>query len=47
VKFLGWENNTAHESPIHSWKAIGPSVVAASKSGAVLPMVKLITYSAS
>ena len=26
-----------HESPIHSWNLIGPAVVKASKSGAVLP----------
>src|ERR1044072_6019748 len=35
VKSLGWENSTAHESTIHSWKLIGPSVVSAWKSGAV------------
>jgi hypothetical protein len=34
VKSFGWENNTAHESPIHSWNAIRPSVLSASKSGA-------------
>jgi len=37
VKSFGWEKRTAHESPIHSWNRIGPSVVIASKSGAVLP----------
>ena len=34
VKSFGWENSTAHESPIHSWKSIGPSVVSALKLGA-------------
>src|SRR4029079_6441654 len=38
----GCENSTAHESPIHSWKLISPSVVCASKSGAVSLIVKLI-----
>jgi hypothetical protein len=42
VKSLGWEKRTAHESPIQSWKLIGPSVVSAWKSGAVSPIVKLI-----
>ena len=42
VKSLGCEKSTAHESPIQSWKLIGPSVVSASKSGAVSPIVKLI-----
>ena len=37
VKSFGCENSTAHESPIHSWKRMGPSVVSASKSGATLP----------
>src|SRR3954467_11416487 len=37
VKSLGCENSTAHESPIHSWKRILPSVLSASKSGAVSP----------
>jgi hypothetical protein len=37
VKSLGWENSTAHESPVQSWKLIRPSVVSASKSGAVSP----------
>ena len=40
VKSLGCEKSTAHESPIHSWNLIGPSVVSASKSGAVSPMLK-------
>src|ERR671932_7206 len=37
VKSLGCENSTAHESPIQSWKRMRPSVVSASKSGAVSP----------
>ncbi len=37
VKSFGCENSTAHESPIHSWKRMRPSVVSASKSGASLP----------
>ena len=37
VKSFGCENSTAHESPIQSWKLIRPSVVSASKSGAVSP----------
>src|ERR1700737_3928850 len=35
VKSFGWENSTAHDSPIQSWKLILPRVVSASKSGAV------------
>ena len=42
VKSLGCENSTAHESPIQSWKLIVPSVVSASKSGAVSPICKPI-----
>src|SRR3954449_965390 len=42
VKSFGCENSTAHESPIHSWKRIGPSVVCASKSGAVSPSLRAI-----
>ena len=42
VKSFGCEKSTAHESPIHSWKLIVPSVVSASKSGAVSPICKLI-----
>src|SRR2546423_3832555 len=42
VKSLGCEKSTAHELPIHSWKRIGPSVVCASKSGAVSPMCNAI-----
>ena len=34
VKSLGCEKSTAHESPIHSWKLISPSVESAVKSGA-------------
>src|SRR3954453_24178660 len=45
VKFLGCEKSTAHESPIQSWKLIGPSVVAATKSGAVSPIVRVIVVS--
>src|SRR5262249_48092737 len=36
-KSLGWEKSTAHESPIQSWNWMVPSVVWASKSGAVAP----------
>src|SRR6185437_1570430 len=42
VKSFGWEKSTAHESPIQSWKPIRPSVVSASKSGAVSPIVNAI-----
>src|SRR5215472_4997235 len=38
VKSFGCENKTAHESPIQSWKRTRPSVVSASKSGAVSPI---------
>src|SRR5918997_6764315 len=44
VKSRGCENRTAHESPIHSWKRIGPSVVSASKSGAVSPICSAIFF---
>ena len=37
VKSFGCENSTAQESPIQSWNRIFPSVVSASKSGAVSP----------
>ncbi len=37
VKSRGWENSSTHESPAQSWKLIRPSVVSASKSGAVSP----------
>ena len=42
VKSFGCEKSTAHESPIQSWKLIGPSVVCASKSGAVSPICSAI-----
>ena len=42
VKSFGCENSTAHESPIQSWNLIGPSVVSASKSGAVSPIVSVM-----
>src|ERR687896_922621 len=42
VKSFGCENSTAHDSPIQSWKRIGPAVVWASKSGAVSPICKLM-----
>src|ERR1700722_6530480 len=42
VKSFGCENRTAHESPIHSWKLIGPSVVSAVKSGAMSPSARLM-----
>src|SRR5215831_4741805 len=45
VKSLGWENSTAHESPIHWWNRIGPSVVCAVKSGAVSPSRRPIILS--
>src|SRR3982074_2461687 len=38
VKSFGWENSTAHLSPIHLWKSIGPSVVWAVKLGASSPI---------
>src|SRR6266480_732863 len=38
VKSFGCENRMAQELPIQSWKRIGPSVVSASKSGAVSPI---------
>ena len=42
VKARGCEKSTPHESPSHSWKLIVPSVVSASKSGAVSPIVRAI-----
>src|SRR5688572_9667514 len=45
VKSFGCENRTAHESPIQSWKLILPSVVSASKSGAVSPICSAISLS--
>src|SRR6187549_1918058 len=38
VKSFGCENNSAQPLPIQSWNLILPSVVWASKSGAVAPM---------
>src|SRR6187200_1339725 len=43
VKSFGCENKTAHESPIQSWKRIRPSVVCASKSGAVSPIFIILS----
>ena len=37
VESFGCEKENAHELPIRSWKRISPSVVSASKSGAVSP----------
>src|SRR3954464_7239049 len=37
VKSRGCENSTPHESPSQSWNLMRPSVVLASKSGAVEP----------
>src|SRR3954451_11918134 len=45
VKSFGCENSTAHESPIQSWNLMRPSVVSASKSGAVSPSCKAISLS--
>ncbi len=42
VKSFGWLNSTAQPSPIQSWKRIRPSVVSASKSGAVSLMRRLM-----
>src|SRR4030081_2180005 len=42
VKSLGCENSIAQELPIQSWNLIGPSVVFASKSGAVSPIANVI-----
>src|SRR5436309_8099503 len=44
VKSLGCENSTTHLSPIQSWKRIFPSVVSASKSGAVSLIWSAITH---
>ncbi len=38
VKSFGCENKITQELPIQSWKRIRPSVVSASKSGAVSPI---------
>ena len=43
VKSLGCENSTPQESPSQSWKRIFPSVVSASKSGAVSPIANAMT----
>ena len=45
VKSLGCEKSTAQPSPIHSWNRIFPSVVSAVKSGALLPMRRIMTSS--
>src|SRR3569832_12924 len=42
VKSLGWENSTAHLSPIHSWNLMVPSVDSCVKSGAMEPRVRLM-----
>src|SRR5690348_7200202 len=44
VKSLGWENSTAQLLPSHSWKRIFPSVVCASKSGAVSLIASVIAH---
>ena len=38
VKSAGCEKNTHHESPMNSWKLIGPMLVSAVKSGTLSPM---------
>src|SRR5207302_1186316 len=43
VKSRGCEKSTAQESPIQSWNRIRPSVVSASKSGAVSPICSAIS----
>ena len=40
VKSFGCENSTTQLLPIQSWKRILPSVVSASKSGAVSPIAR-------
>src|SRR5207248_3409475 len=42
VKSFGCENNSAQLLPIQSWNLIFPSVVSASKSGAVAPIWRAI-----
>src|ERR1043165_3895366 len=42
VKSFGSENNSAQLLPIQSWNLIFPSVVSASKSGAVAPIWRAI-----
>src|ERR1700730_11698167 len=44
VTSFGCENSTAEESPTQSWKPIRPSVVSASKSGAVSPICRAIFF---
>src|SRR5246127_2664653 len=44
VKSFGCENSTAQELPIQSWNLILPSVVWASKSGAVSLIASAITH---
>src|SRR3984893_11889835 len=44
VKSFGCEKSTAQELPIQSWKRILPSVVCASKSGAVSLIARVITH---
>jgi len=38
VKSFGWENMMHQAWPSHAWKWMWPSVVSASKSGAVSPI---------
>src|SRR5450432_1348460 len=45
VKSLGWENRTAHLSPIQSWNLMVPSVDSWVKSGALEPSVMLMSAS--
>src|ERR1043165_5241455 len=45
VKSFGCENSTAHLSPIQSWNLMRPSVVSASKSGAVSPNARAMRSS--
>src|SRR6185295_416781 len=44
VKSLGCEKSTAHLSPIQSWNLIRPSVVSASKSGAMSLILSVIVH---
>ena len=44
VKFRGCENSTAQESPIQSWNLSFPSVVSASKSGAMSPIRRFTDF---
>src|SRR3569623_10233 len=45
VKSFGWEKNRPQLSPSHLWKLIWPSVLSASKSGALAPIDKVIVTS--